>query len=228
MSPKPFATADFSVSAEVSSATRRAGVDIDAIVGATVDHVDDALPGTLGAVYIDVEADEAIPRFGMGGYTSTSGSTVFIHLDPNRRDFGSEIEARLPALLAHELDHSVRFSEGPGPSDDLLEAMISEGIADAFAGQAYPEAEPFPWDDALTPAQERRQWRAVQPVLHAGLSERLHQRWIIAGGAVPHWTGYTIGYHIVRAYLAAHTDSSAAELTLVDAGEIFKGSNYSP
>jgi uncharacterized protein YjaZ len=207
---------------------RAAGVDVDGVVDATLDRVESILPGTLGDVYVDVDSTKVIPHFGIGGYTSTSGSTVFIYLDPSRRNFGREIEIRLPALLAHELDHSVRFSEGPGPSDDLLEAMISEGVADAFAGETYLDAELFPWDDALTAVEERREWRAVQPVLHDGLSERLHQKWIIAGGTIPHWTGYTIGYHIVRAYLAAHPDTSAAELTLVDAGEIFKGSNYSP
>lgn len=218
----------YSLSAAAKRLGRRTGLDLPAMVGRAGVRVAGLLPGTTGTVYFDVDADKAVPRLGMGGHTTSSGRTVFVYFDPRATDLAAKARAWLSPLLAHELDHSLRFSEGPGRPGSLVEEMISEGIADAFAHAAFPAAEAFPWDHGLTVAQERSLWRRVQPFLRRSGPPRALSKWMFGGDGVPRWTGYQIGFRIVTAYLDAHPEVTAADLTLVDAEEILEDSGYSP
>jgi predicted Zn-dependent protease DUF2268 len=226
--PETPADGGYELSRQASKLARSIGVDIGDLVAKTRSIVDPALPGALGDVYVDVDPDKVIPRFGVGGYTSSSGGTVFFYLNPGQAHLASTLEARLPPMLAHELDHSVRFSEGPGTPGNLLESMISEGIADHFANEVLALEKPLPWEHALTASQEHRLWIRAQPLLDRIGPPSLLKKWIFGGGDVPHWTGYSLGGAIVTAYLDAHPDATAADLTLLDAEEILDGSDYSP
>lgn len=42
---------------------------------------------------------------------------------------------------------------------------MTEGMADAFATQAFPAAPAHPWAEALTPQQLRKLWARAQPSL---------------------------------------------------------------
>jgi len=45
---------------------------------------------------------------------------------------------------------------------------------------------------------------------------------------IPHWTGFTIGYHIVSDYRRYHPGVSWETLTLTSAAAILTGSHYQP
>ena len=45
---------------------------------------------------------------------------------------------------------------GPGYGITLAEALVTEGLADHFVAEAFPDTPPQPWDHALSAEQETR------------------------------------------------------------------------
>ena len=126
--------------------------------------------------------------------------------------------------LAHEVNHRVRILGGPGFGTTLLQQTISEGSATAFDQAAFP-GPPDPSTQAITPAQECALWQKVEPRLSA---TNLDNLWMFGGPGVPHWTAFTIGYHIVNDYRNHHSNMSWAQLTAASATAILAGSHYQP
>ena len=122
----------------------------------------------------------------------------------------------------------MRNTVGPGTTGSLLDRVISEGSAVAFEEEAFPRFANGYWDHVLSPSQEQGLWRGMRPQLDDSLiyQPRLLVVWFLGAGGVPHGTGYVIGYHIVKDYLARHPHASAAGLATVDAKTILSGSGY--
>jgi uncharacterized protein YjaZ len=123
--------------------------------------------------------------------------------------------------VAHELHHTSRIRTGPGYGKTLGEALVTEGLADHFASEAFPDTPPQPWDNALSKDQEAELWRKAQSILDVPGGYN-HQAWFFGGGAagLPRWTGYTLGYKIVLAYLG--DDRSASSAAGVTAGTVIE------
>jgi uncharacterized protein YjaZ len=138
----------------------------------------------------------------------------------------------VPYVLAHERHHSAwgyhyHYLRG-GTRRDLLISLISEGMADAFARQLCPDLHPR-WIEALSPEEEARQWAGIRPLLDTPDPDgELHRRTFFgdAEAGVPAFTGYTIGYHVVRRYREMHPGESVAEWTTKDPEAVLAESGY--
>ncbi len=111
--------------------------------------------------------------------------------------------------------------------ETLLDAMVAEGLADAFALSIVADPRP-PWIDALSREMEARMWPRVHRRL--GASDTAEIRRILFGDndRIPPWTGYTVGYRIVKGYLDNHPDARPANLVGLPASTIYESSAYSP
>ena len=138
---------------------------------------------------------------------------------------------KLPAVVAHELNHTVRFHREPFPLT-LGQYAVAEGVAEAFAAELCGEAALGPWATAVRGAA----LDALKPRFRTALHERDFAvvRGYIFGDAhaaafgyaaqgVPAYAGYAIGYHIVRAYLS-RTGTTAAEAPYAPWQEIVEAS----
>lgn len=140
-------------------------------------------------------------------------------------------EKYVPWVLAHEYHHTVwgynYYHLKGNRGQDLLTSVISEGEADCFAKGMNPDVTPS-WICALTAAQEREQWAVMKGYLYCENSMELHRRFFFGDEdtGTPPFTGYTIGFNIVREYLKARKGISFAELADKDAGEILEVSGY--
>jgi uncharacterized protein YjaZ len=151
---------------------------------------------------------------------------VTISLDPRPRPgLSRSIRTWLPQTILHELHHSARIVDGPGYGSALLEAMVSEGLADAFAQQALNTPRP-PWEHAFGPDRERQLWHRAENSLSVLDFPDVHARWFFGSGDLPRWTGYTIGDHIVRDYLKRHPKVQPGQLVHADAWRILHCSGY--
>jgi uncharacterized protein YjaZ len=105
--------------------------------------------------------------------------------------------------------------------------MIAEGVGDAFAHNQYPHLRPL-WTQALSPPAEGRIWPKVHRRL--GISDPTEIRRILFGDndRIPQWTGYAIGYRIVKDYLQTHPASAPANLVSIPGRTIFEASGYTP
>ena len=116
---------------------------------ATLQRVLGVLPVSAVTVTVSVNARQAVPEYGIGGY-SPNANAVQIFIDPKLLAEEDSLRRRLAHTLAHELHHTGR-QRGPGYGRTLFEAMITEGLAERFAVDLLG-SDPGPWTQAFPPA----------------------------------------------------------------------------
>lgn len=137
----------------------------------------------------------------------------------------------LPAALAHETNHNVRFQFMEWKDDITLgEMMVSEGLAENFATFLYGEDAAGPWvtKTDLTTLQY------IKPMIQDGLNvqglenlnaylygDELAKLQNFPQAGLPYCAGYACGYHFVKHYLKK-TGKSIIEATLLPAKEILE------
>jgi len=161
-----------------------------------------SVSGTI--VTVTTDPQRVIPGWGVGGFT-LDAANVELGVDP-RLDSGL-LAQRLAQMTAHELHHIARF-RGPGYGQTLLEALISEGLADHYAVDLLGGIPP--WSQALSPADlglwlDRAREEFDSPAYD-------HAAWFLGRGTIPLWAGYSIGFELVGRYRAAHPGATAASL----------------
>jgi uncharacterized protein YjaZ len=159
-----------------------------------------------------------IPESGFGGYCPEP-HLVQIWLDPSAQNFAENLELELAATIAHELHHAVRW-HNPGYGRTLLEAMVTEGLAECFEilfrnGQTPFYAVPF----------EKSEMRALleRARLEFENSSYNHAAWFFGDETqnLPRWTGYKLGFEIVHHYLE-QTNQTAAQACAVEAKTVLE------
>jgi hypothetical protein len=205
---------------------KAAGFSLPALTDRALDRIDALLPGPKTTIAVNyARPDKLIPQAGANGFTDpvTGHITVAFGSTP-QTSIGKALTLWLPRALSHEVDHSVRVLAGPGFGSTLLPQIISEGISSVFDEAAFPGPS-NPWDDAISQSQQCDLWKKAKSQLgYTGL----YDLWMFGGYGVPHWTGFTIGYHIVKDYRSRHPHVSWAALTAASATAILAGSHYQP
>jgi len=186
---------------------------VERVARRTAIEVRRLLPALASDLVLRVEAGtRVIPET---GETGSAGGTNVVSWTVNpadNRGVRAIVNTQLRATLFHEFHHLVRQST-IAPTEGLVDAMITEGLATAFE-RDFADANP-PWgaypDDvsgwvnevlALPPGAPTRQWMFQHPD---------GRRWI----------GYKVGTYLAdRAILAS--GRSAAELVSTPAEDILR------
>ncbi len=124
---------------------------IERIVQDAVSAVRALLPTSTGGVTIRVLAgtSSVIPEIGMGGFTASTNE-IQLTFDPGSTVLPGALPTELFPLLAHELHHIARFRV-VGYNASLLDAMVTEGLADQFSIEVAG-IDPSIWSTALSDA----------------------------------------------------------------------------
>ncbi len=146
----------------------------------------------------------------------------------------------LAYITAHEYVHLVRnrlFPRGlidgrmiyvkNDQPDTLLDAMVTEGIADIFAGGIVPDHRPH-WMGALPADVERDIWPQVESRLSITDPLEIRQYLFGDGDQVPVWTGHTIGHRIVQSYMRVHPEGRVASIIGLPVRTLFEESGFQP
>ena len=203
-----------------------AGFSLPALTGHALDRINALLPGPKTSIAVSyARPDRLIPQAGANGFTDplTGHITVAFGATP-QASIDKALMLWLPRALSHEVNHSVRVLAGPGFGTTLLPQIITEGISSVFDEAAFP-GPPNPWDNAISQNQQCDLWKKAKTQLS---STGLYDLWMFGGHGVPHWTGFTIGYHIIQDYRSRHPHVSWAALTAASATTIMAGSHYRP
>jgi len=214
------------MSGQALQGARAAGFSLPALIARALARVDALLPGPHSTITVNYARGSAlITQAGVYGFTNPLTVRIKTGFGPT-----SQVTTRdalrlwFPRDLAHEVNHAVRMLKGPGFGPTLLPQLLSEGIATAFDQAAFP-GPVDPWTDAITAAQECALWKKAKPQLgYTGL----YDAWMFGSYDIPHWTGFTIGYHIVSDYRHYHPGVSWETLTSTSAAAILAGSHYQP
>ncbi len=161
------------------------------------------------------------------GYCGDGGipGYIFSWLVPNEYTL-----EHLPAALAHETNHNIRFQFIEWKNDITLgEMMISEGLAENFATSLYGEDKAGPWVTKTDMATLRE---LIKPIIRIELNvqgfenlnaylygDELAKLQNFPQVGLPYCAGYACGYHLVKHYLKK-TGKSVVEATLLPAKEI--------
>jgi hypothetical protein len=206
-------------------AAQGAGINLPAVVSQALEHINALLPGPATTIAVGLgQPGTVIPQTGTNGMTGRSGQVTVSFRATQQASLRTAVEFWLPRALSHEVDHSVRILAGPDFGSTLLPQIISEGISSVFDEAAFP-GPPNPWDRAISPSQECTLWNTAQLDLQGG---GLYNLWMFGGPGIPHWTGFTIGYDIVKDYRDRHPRVSWSALTATSAAAILAGSGYRP
>jgi len=147
-----------------------------------------------------------IPETGVSGF-SPSSHVATIVVDPANPLFTESLSTEVPATIVHELHHCSRWTK-PGYGRTLLEALVSEGLAQHFETDFRGGAAPF-YASALSPADlEALSVRAGQEYDSANYS---HTDWFFGSASrnIPKLSGYSIGFDLVGKFLKAHQGDAA-------------------
>jgi Predicted Zn-dependent protease (DUF2268) len=217
---------------EAIEAADAVGVNLTRLTRTSLARVGQLLPGLEKVVRVEVDPLQVIPEIGLRGTTDTASGDVFVYLDPDRvnRDL---LRVWVPALLAREAHNSARIRQGPGFGTTLGDWIVTEGLADAFAREAFPATPLAPWVEALSDEEQGLYWALAQPFLNQTPPDReaadeLFNEWFFGTGAIPRWAGYNLGFELVTAFLSDHPDTTAATLVDTPGERIISESGYDP
>ncbi len=199
---------------------RQAHLDLESTVRRAVTTIQRALAAPPATISIQAGSYRVIPDVGIGGYTSPVSGEIKITMD-QRSPVGLRrmLTVWLPLALAHELHHTKRILDGPGYGTTVLEAIVTEGSAEAFVRATYPDAPAIPWVRPLGP-DEAEVWHRARREAKDLDEGAQHDSWFFGDRGLPRWAGYRLGYAIAETYLERHPDRSAADLATMPAEEI--------
>ena len=153
-------------------------------------------------------AGNAIPEIGLGGFNPDPGR-VIIYLDPSFPDFSAALDAEFAFQLAHEVHHA-RRRRAIGYGNTLLQATVSEGLADHFAMEVTGKPAP-PWSLAVQGAELEEVFQLAEAEWDN--TSYNHAAWFVgASQEIPRWAGYSMGYELVKRFKEANPGTLASGL----------------
>lgn len=200
-------------------------IDFKQIVESTFQSVVGELPGPDTKILFfpsNPAYKEFFESHGVALYAVTPGEgKIIVTINPTIKNW----QHLLPYALAHEYHHSVWISRNFERSDiTLLEYLILEGRADAFAFELFPDKH-HPFINALSKEQEIRIWNIIKPELPLRDSE-LNDKIMSGSSDIPTGSGYSIGFSIIESFKTNNPQISDKELIDMTPIQILSLSKY--
>ncbi len=146
---------------------------------------------------------------------------IIVQIDPTFPEW----REMLPRVIAHEYHHSVWIARHwKNPDFSVLEYLIFEGRADAFANTLYKNIR-SPWTAMINEEEERSVWKKIKPELFARGREKVSAV-LISDPGIPAGSLYTIGFNIVRSFKEVNSHYTDKEIIDLDPEELFTMSKY--
>lgn len=188
---------------------------IESAFSDVVKRIESALPRVDADVVVVDNPSAAIPETGVGGYSPTA-HLVYVNIDPSSDELMDRIGSEIMSTVAHELHHCARW-DAIGYGSTLLEAVISEGLAEHFDIEINKSPAKL-WSTALPAAELEALLLRAQSEFEN--KEYDHASWFFGSDdkRIPRWTGYSLGFHLVGKYMRA-SNRSASELVATAAGD---------
>ena len=181
---------------------------IEAKISTGITNIDNLMSIDNLSIRIVDNPQLVISEIGIGGYNPNT-QEVILAIDANFNDLDRTLEENLIPQLAHEVHHAKR-RRSVGYGNTLLQAAVSEGLADHFSIEVTG-INPPPWAVALT-GTELQSW--VDTASNTwNESSYDHNAWFLGTDQnIPKWAGYSIGFELVKNYLTDNPDKTPSNL----------------
>lgn len=142
--------------------------------------------------------DIIIPEDGVGGHTRTSD---FIEFAINEE---KATENLISEMVAHELCHAARWGKNDEWINSLFDGVINEGIATYFEAEFVKDrTEKTVFIKTILERSDEENEKILEKLRSQLDSNYYDYDTIFFNGSneLPRWSGYSLGYYLVRKYL---------------------------
>lgn len=183
--------------------------DIEKNFDSAINIITTQIPARNVDVVVYDNPEGALEIHGIGGYTPNAYQ-IFISLNPTFKNLNVSINTELKRTLAHELHHTLRWKK-PGYGETLLDALVTEGLADHFDIEVF-NGKPQPWSVAFTP--EELDKIRIKAEKEFDNKDYDHFAWFYGNEelSIPEWAGYSLGFQIIKDYLKRNPDKKPSQL----------------
>ncbi|MBN6888710.1 uncharacterized protein YjaZ [Cytobacillus horneckiae] len=162
---------------------------------------------------------ESVDMQGVLGFATDQGAMV-LFIDPEQYTTES-----LKQTAVHEYHHLVFMGMSDSRNYDLLDKVMMEGKADAFAHALYLDYS-VPWIEPLSPESTEIVWSFIEENQY---SINRDDHYILQFGSslegIPQWSNYRIAFQIMTEFLKNHPQMTIEEWTMMPAVDIVEGSD---
>lgn len=139
--------------------------------------------------------EDSILFGGVMGLSSYYTMHIFIDAD-------SYNLASLGQTITHEWHHLVFFRYFPEQTYELRSHILMEGAAEVFREEVVG-GQPAPWSTALRHEEAIHQLKSLRPYLGV-TSMKMYKNVFFGSKKYKRWTGYAIGYDLVKKFRSSH------------------------
>lgn len=181
---------------------------IEFVVRETLSLVNDKMSVETIKIIVKNDPNNAIPEIGIGGFNPNQNE-IIISTNVGFNDLDGSIASELGPMIAHEIHHLKR-RRSVGYGSTLLEACVSEGLADAFSIEIFGIDPPI-WSTALS-QNELADWVEIAKAVWND-NPYNHNKWFFGTTPeIPRWTGYSIGFELVQDFLSNNPELKPSKL----------------
>jgi len=169
------------------------------------------------AVY---ETDDSFVKEKMGGVTGYARFKNIIQLE-----ICSSVKAwkgELRNTIVHEYNHLCVYHYG-NCGEKLLDSIIFEGMAENFRDDVLG-GKPSPWATALSMTEMKNLLKRIKKML-GSKDRKIYNSLFFEGKKYKLWSGYSLGYHLVKQFRKNHKKLTWNNLVKVKPSEILKDFN---
>lgn len=165
------------------------------------------------------------------GYVGFGGIPGFIHLMVHPTAYNMP---RLPALIAHEFHHNLRFSYMEWNHGDVSvgDYLVIEGLAESYAKELFGEKQIGPWvtnmdaddlDYSIAVIANALDVKGFAEVSSYMFGDEIARKEGYKPVGLSFGAGYAVGYKVVQAFMEK-TNKTIFEATLLSSAEIIEES----
>ncbi len=157
---------------------------------------------------------------GVSAYTPTSQHIFYLFVYPN--SIQKINENKLKQVVGHEFNHLV-FDRYHQQWNGILDNIIAEGLAQNFSFKITGRTEKQAV--ALTKKESLKQWAKIKKIA-SSKNLRVFEDLFYNGEQYPLWTGYSVGYWMVKDFLKIHKTMKWNEIMKLSPSIILKKSGW--
>jgi len=135
-------------------------------------------------------------------------------------DLDSYTQTSLKQTIAHEWNHLVFYRHHPKRRYALRDHMVMEGLAEVFREEIMG-GKPAPWAVALSQKEVDEQLKKLQGKLNS-TNMRFYRSIFFGDEEYKRWTGYSVGYRIIKGFRRKNKKLSWEEVVKIDPKNIFQ------
>lgn len=194
---------------------------IEKVIRLTVEKCNERLPLSAPPLsvfvfpWLGVQYNKAF-----GGVTGFTPGMNTIYIFISLEKFSSR---SLKETVTHELNHAVFFCYHKS-DQTLLDIMVFEGLAENFREEVVG-GQSSAWSEALSEKESRLALFSLSNSLRSR-SYRLYREVFFGGKDYERWTGYSIGYRIIKSFRKTFPNKSWDEIMRMKQKTIFEMSSF--